>query len=288
MVENNSIQIDPKTNGKAHQNAKPHGNPVIPTISIVNDDEKPPPMYGYIPINGVLSKTLFDTGGSDNFVGTHFVTTNRMSAKRQESPVSIQQAVQGSKPNSNAVAPVNIKFGEWTKKSLAYVARLAEYDAIIGMPTLNDGDAVIYTKERKIHFQQWDFTIECMIPETPPKPPKSVFRWNPRKKPQERAKSKVPPKPQTATEPQASGPQEPSKAQTTPIVGVISTESSTKKSTKISSDPSANVRMDGTPDYYRELLLEEFADVLVDELPNKLPPLWEITIEFRTSQRPLG
>ena len=66
----------------------------------------------YIPINGVLSKTLFDTGESEDFVGTHFVTTNRLSTRRYENPLSIQQAVQGSKPKCNATAVIDIKFGE--------------------------------------------------------------------------------------------------------------------------------------------------------------------------------
>jgi hypothetical protein len=33
---------------------------------------------------------------------------------------------------------------------------------------------------------------------------------------------------------------------------------------------------DAMPEYYREKLLEEFADVLVDKLPNELPPLREV------------
>ena len=38
----------------------------------------------------------------------------------------------------------------------------------------------------------------------------------------------------------------------------------------------AEVRTNGTAEYYRNLLLKEFDDMLVDELPNKLPPLREI------------
>ena len=40
--------------------------------------------------------------------------------------------------------------------------------------------------------------------------------------------------------------------------------------------PPVDVQMDGTAEYYRSLLLKEFNDILVDELPNKLPPLREI------------
>jgi len=135
----------------------------IPMISIGDNNAKPPPMYGYISINGVLSKTLFNTSRSDDFLGTHFVTTNKISMKRYKNPLPIQQAIQDSKPKCNAMAIVNMKFGEWTRKSPAYVARLAGYDVIISMPTMNDGDAVIYTKERKIHFRQWDFEVLYIV-----------------------------------------------------------------------------------------------------------------------------
>ena len=37
-----------------------------------------------------------------------------------------------------------------------------------------------------------------------------------------------------------------------------------------------NVDKHSSPAYYRELLLSEFEDILVDELPNELPPLREV------------
>ena len=77
------------------------------------------------------------------------------------------------------MAMINIKFGEWTRKSPAYVARLAGYDAIIDMPTMNDDGAIIDVKARKIHFTQWDFEVHCTIPETPPEPPKFDRPSNP-------------------------------------------------------------------------------------------------------------
>ena len=270
-IETNSIRIHAAT---PHQEATPHRNPAIPTISIANGDAKPPPMFGYIPINGVLSKTLFDTGGSDDFVGTHFATTNRVSTKRYENPLSIQQAIQGSKPKCNATAVVNIKFGEWTRKSPAYVARLAGYDAIIGMPTMNDGDAVIYVKERKIYFRQWDFTIHCTIPEQLPKPPKFDSKWKRGRNQKKRTTGpSKPPKPMT-----------PAALAHAPAVmaigvGTNPSESVTTTITDANSAivaPTAEVRTDGTVEYYRELLLKEFDDILVDKLPNKLPPLREI------------
>lgn len=52
----------------------------IPTISVPDETNeittKPPPMMTTVPINGVPAKSLIDTGSSDDFIGTHFVTTN--------------------------------------------------------------------------------------------------------------------------------------------------------------------------------------------------------------------
>jgi hypothetical protein len=72
----------------------------VPTIAIEGDETdakstKPPPMYTTISINGVPSKSLIDTGSSDDFIGTHFVTTNRVSVQRHDQPLPIQQAVRG-------------------------------------------------------------------------------------------------------------------------------------------------------------------------------------------------
>ena len=65
----------------------------VPTIAIPEEPHaspKPPPMMTTIVINGVPAKTLIDTGSSDDFVGTHFVTTNRVSVQKHENPLSIQ------------------------------------------------------------------------------------------------------------------------------------------------------------------------------------------------------
>ena len=151
-------------------------SPKVPTISVVEKPEvtekKPPPMTAMIPINGVPSKCLIDTGSSDDFLATHFATVNRISVRKRATPLSIQQAVKGSKPKTNAVASVNVQFGEWTKTLKAHVAGLAGYDAILGIPTLTDGDAVVDVKARKVHLRAWDVTLDCEIVEESQKPQK--------------------------------------------------------------------------------------------------------------------
>ena len=73
--------------------------------------------------------------------------------KRIEAPLAIQQAIRGSKPKSNATAVVNVKMGDWPLKMKSYVAGLAGYDGIIGVPTLDAGAAIIDIRNRKVHFQ---------------------------------------------------------------------------------------------------------------------------------------
>ena len=131
---------------------------VVPTIAIQNVEPltpKPkPPMFMVILINSVPVKVLIDSGASDNFLRTQFAMTNYVSGKGSEAPLAIQQAIRGSKPKSNATAVVNVKMGDWTLKMKSYVAGLAGYDGIIGVPTLDAGAAIIDIRNRKVHFQE--------------------------------------------------------------------------------------------------------------------------------------
>jgi hypothetical protein len=146
-------------------------------------------MYTNIAINGVLAKVLLDTGASDDFVATHFVTTNRLPVKRHDVPLAIQQAVRGSKPKSNGTSRLTVKFGTWTKTTTAHIAGLAGYDAILGMPILMDGAAIIDVKNRKVNFRQWGVTFKYTEPEEPLKPPRLVLKWKPKTKNNSNSKS---------------------------------------------------------------------------------------------------
>ena len=117
-------------------------------------------------------KVLCDSGASDDFVSGHFVTTNRLSMMKREVPLPIQQAVKGSKPKSNAMAQLTMQFGEWIKKLDAYMAGLDGYDAIFGIPTMYDGDAIVYIHDQKIRFRALDIWFDCTVPEEPPAPSK--------------------------------------------------------------------------------------------------------------------
>jgi hypothetical protein len=129
-------------------------------------------MSGTLEVNGVKAKVLIDSGSSNDFIGTHFATINRLSVKNREAPLPIQQEIKGSKPKTNAVTKKNVKFGEWNKELEAHIAGSAGYDVLIGVPTLTDGGAVIDVKGRKVHFRAWGYTMDCEVLKEAPKAPK--------------------------------------------------------------------------------------------------------------------
>jgi hypothetical protein len=184
--------------------------------------------------------------------------------------LSIQQAVKGSKPKTNAVTTVKAKFGEWVKTLKAHVAGLAGYDAIIGIPTLEDGGAVIDIRNRKVHFRAWNVTLDCTIPNEHQKPQgrKHPQRKRPRKDIKTEANG-------VFTKTEDFGDNDEVSAATTAVA--TATEENFLPNSLPKPPPSQrHIRKDGNATYYRDLLLSEFDDVLVDKLPNELPPLREI------------
>ena len=274
---------DQKRDNRTYSNVVT-GKASLPTIPAIGLKEtptpnsvpvRPKPMFATLTIDSVKSKALIDTGSSDDFIGTHFATINRLSVKNRETPVTIQQAIKGSKPKTNATTTVAVKFGEWTKKLEAHVAGLAGYDAIIGVPTLTDGDAVIDVLARTVYFRAWDFTLHCELPVVPPKPPKKSVRWMDGRKAKKKGKmdSWTKGKRMEKSRNVANGKMKP----LVPLaMAPISTESSPVAASRTVHSREQEVDKSGSPAYFRELLLKEFDDVLVDELANELPPLHEV------------
>jgi hypothetical protein len=216
--------------------------------------------------------------------------------------------------------------GDWTLRMKTFVAGLAVYNAIIKVPTLEAGGAIIDVRNRKVHFREWNVTFDCTVPEAPPKGPNFRQKRGPRRSMTRRAMNKGLNEINVAhgeaknddrklTEPQLKLAPELAVASTTPISehpiatatvpekGVTSTvlkrrvprdrprighgalaavaatmaeklPKTVTSSTNIRTN--GNVRMNGNAEYYRKILLEEFDDILVDALPNELPPLREI------------
>jgi hypothetical protein len=68
----------------------------VSTISIVPKTESSPSLlrrslliYTNITINSIVAKVLLDTRVSNNFVATHFVTTNHLLVKRHDMLLAI-------------------------------------------------------------------------------------------------------------------------------------------------------------------------------------------------------
>ena len=153
------------------------------------------------------------------------------------------------------------------------------------MSIMSDNDVIIYAKKRKIYFKQWDFEVHCTIPKTPSRPPKFDRKWYPKN----RAKTK-PPKPKRNI---SKGPTKPilwtSKkyAQINTIDTTINAEKPFIENTSITIDTIdiiTKVQMNDMIEYYRDLLLKEFNDILINELSNKLSSLREINhqISFKS------
>jgi hypothetical protein len=206
------------------------------------------PFIARIRINNVEARCLIDTDASGDFVSSHFAFVNRLKHRKLGSAIPIQQAVKGSKPKCNAVATVTLKFGDWNKKTSMYVIHLANYDAIIGLPTLMDAGAKFDLASNTLHLQEYNVSLP-------------LERFQPTNRMQRR--------PSTS---RASG------ATTSVSESKLSAASATispsivDDSTPISAAPPVfsvypDVDKHDTADYYRNLIYEYYSDVFVDKLP---------------------
>ena len=203
------------------------------------------PFVARIWINNAEARCLIDTGASGDFVSSHFTYTNHLKHRKLDSAIPIQQAVKGSKPKCNAVATATIHFGDWTRKTSMYVIHLAHYDAIIGLPTLMDAGARFDLATNTLHLQQYDVSLplerhlRISRPQRNTPAPKSTDRQAP-----------------------------------SPEINAATAE----KEVPISAEPPSFRIPDGTDKsgsagYYRDLIYEQYADIFVDKLPARLPPL---------------
>ena len=107
-------------------------------------------------INGKEVRVLFDTGTiGTNLITAAFVTTHGISCKEMENLTKIHIAMKGSRPESQKDCIVNITPGSFrTKGTKMIVGDLAKYDALIGMPFLNEHKATIECRTLCIYFPE--------------------------------------------------------------------------------------------------------------------------------------
>src|SRR5204862_3455782 len=125
--------------------------------------------------------------------------------------------------------------------------------------------------KRTIYFRAWNVTFHCEVPKTPPK---GLKRWMDDKKGQKPKRGYVKAQKEEKLEKLVMPNQAVTKA--TEAVSSATAIVIPSNSTSSNSTKPRNVDKHGSPAYYRELLLSEFEDILVDELPNELPPLHEV------------
>ena len=208
------------------------------------------PFVARIRINNVEARCLIDTGASGDFVSSHFTFVNRLKHRKLDSAIPIQQAVKGSKPKCNAIATATVQFGDWAKKISLYVIHLANYDAIIGLPTLMDAGARFDLPSNTLHLQEYGVSLP-------------LERFQPVARPQR----KVPASHAPAGTPPDSG------TDLSVASATVIDESAPIPATPPVFSVYPDVDKHGTADYYRNLIYEHYADVFVDKLPAQLPPL---------------
>jgi hypothetical protein len=112
-----------------------------------------------IRINNVEARCLIDIGASGDFISSHFTFLNRLKHHKLNAAIPIQQAVRGSKRKCIAIATATIQFGDWKKRTSLYVIHLANYDAIICLPTLMDAGARFDLASNALHLQGYDVSL---------------------------------------------------------------------------------------------------------------------------------
>ena len=119
------------------------------------------------------------------------------------------------------------------------------------------GDAIISIRDRKVYFRAWDIAFDCTIPEDSSRSSKNgnsyTVEWNYSTK-DDIGSNEI--------------------LYQRPVATAI--RNFARSEIKTHAKGPRDVRKDDTPEYYRELLLKEFDDILTDQLSNKLPPLRDI------------
>ena len=120
-------------------------------------------LEGTVYINGKEARVLFDTGTiGANLISAAFVTTHGIPCKEMEKPTKIHMPMKGSRSESQKDCTVNITAGSFqTKGTKMIVGKLAKYDALIGMPFLNEHKATIECGTLCIYFPEYKVRINC-------------------------------------------------------------------------------------------------------------------------------
>jgi hypothetical protein len=231
------------------------------------------PLIVRIHINNVEARCLIDTGASGDFVSSQFTFVNRLKHRKLKEPIPIQQAVKGSKPKCNAIATPTLRIGDWNKKTSMYVIHLANYDAIIGLPTLIDIGAQFDLTGNTLKLRESDFSLPLERFQPPARSAlaqrRSATASNRLRRQARDSALGRPSVPADHGSPAAFATFEP--ATFAAFIDDVIEEPISAMPPQFSIYPEVN--KDGTPEYYRAIILEKYADVFADKLPAQLPLL---------------
>src|SRR5215212_2119428 len=157
-------------------------------VSMANSDQQPHSeiaMVANVDVNGVQTKTLFDTGTrGTNIVSKTFVQAHRIGTTPLEQPVTINMTTKGSKTTAyeQAVIQVVIRPGQAVWNVTCDLLPINAYDLILGIPFMHKHQTKIDMAEGTIYFPSIRFTLKLpqqpMSASTTRTPMIMVNEWN--------------------------------------------------------------------------------------------------------------
>jgi hypothetical protein len=100
-------------------------------------------LTGYVDINGVSAYAMFDTGSTTDAVSTDFSRVAHMPLYTLEKPMTLKLGCVGSKSKINFGTKAKTSFAGKTTVTYYDVANIDKYDAILGLPYMNENGIVL-------------------------------------------------------------------------------------------------------------------------------------------------
>jgi hypothetical protein len=109
-------------------------------------------LAAYIPINGVLAYTLFDTGSTPDMLSPEFVRVAGIEVKELKDPIPLGLGCVGSRSTINYGCETKLKVGNQTISKYFDVTNIDRYDAILGTAFMFKHKMVLDVREKLIYI----------------------------------------------------------------------------------------------------------------------------------------
>ena len=101
-------------------------------------------------INGVSANVLLDPGATSHFISHKYVTKHKLPISKSKHKIQIQLA-DGTQQISNHIVKVKVNFGSKYSEYISFVVLpIPSYDAIVGMPWLENNNPIIDWKNKSV------------------------------------------------------------------------------------------------------------------------------------------